>query len=45
MSFTLQNHQLVFFPLACEHIVRAVRVLQQPGGHLMMVGTHPDYDS
>lgn len=35
---TLQSFQLVFFPLACEHILRAVRVLKQPGGHLLMVG-------
>lgn len=29
---------LKFFSLACEHVVRVVRVLQQPSGHLIMLG-------
>ena len=27
----------MFFPLACEHIVRLARVLQQPCGHILLV--------
>ena len=32
-----QMKKVVFFDEAVRHIVRAARVLRQPGGHLMMV--------
>lgn len=34
-----QLRKLVFFREAAEHILRAVRVFRQPGGHLLLVRT------
>ncbi|XP_038073413.1 dynein heavy chain 6, axonemal-like isoform X3 [Patiria miniata] len=33
-----QGSQLIFFKEALEHIVRAARVFNQPGGHMVLVG-------
>jgi dynein heavy chain len=33
-----QTKTVIFFDEAVRHIVRAARVLRQPGGHLMMIG-------
>ncbi|XP_064451600.1 dynein axonemal heavy chain 14 [Mirounga angustirostris] len=32
-------HSMVFFKEAIEHIARAARVLRQPGGHMLLIGT------
>ena len=32
-----QHSRLVFFPLACDHVVRMVRVLQLSRGHVLSV--------
>ena len=32
-----QNSHLLFFSLACEHIIRMIRVLQTPNGHILLV--------
>ena len=36
-SSFIQAPQLVFFKEAVEHILRAVRVFRQPGGHMLLV--------
>ncbi|XP_077659064.1 dynein axonemal heavy chain 14 [Urocitellus parryii] len=32
-------HPMVFFKEAIEHVIRATRVLRQPGSHMLLIGT------
>jgi dynein heavy chain, axonemal len=41
MRYNLVGHStlnMVFFKEAVEHVIRICRVLQQPGGHLLLIG-------
>ena len=41
MRYNLNGHstlKMVFFKEAVEHVLRICRVLQQPGGHLLLIG-------